>query len=519
MTSSELKINCRRLAVNRILFTALFLILQIAWIVVSIVKLSEYSTWISVVFRVLSLGIVLFIICKEDNPAYKIVWIILIMLLPIFGGLLYLFAGNKKPSKHMNNMIQNTKSRYLPMLSSYGEEGDRLGDTDPRSYQICRYIKNLSGYPVYANTEAKYYPVGEEMFADMLTEIRRAKHFIFLEYFIIAPGKMWDEMLEALLDRAEHGVEIRIIYDDMGCVALLPPKYYRVLERMHPNIKCLAFNPVVPVLSLVMNNRDHRKILVIDGHTGFNGGINISDEYINATSPYGHWKDTGVMLRGDAVMNLTEMFLELWHSFIDTDIKADIVKYSPDVYGSRYISKGYVQPFYDTPLDREALSENVYIEILSRAEKYVYIYTPYLILDDIMKNALCLAAKRGVDVRLVTPGIPDKRIIYRMTRANYMPLLRAGVRIFEYTPGFIHAKSFVSDDKIGVVGTINLDYRSLFLHFECGTLLYGCDAVTELKNDCLATFEQCREITAANLRQYYRGTMFDALLRLIAPLL
>ncbi len=519
MSSSEFKIKCRRIIVNRIFITALFLILQIVWFALCIVKLSAFSGWINGALQVLSLAIVLYIICKDDNPSYKIVWIILIMLLPIFGGLLYLFAGNKKPSKHMHHRIRATKEKYLPMLKSFGEKGKALEETDPRAYAVCRYINNLSGYPVYANTQVKYYPVGEMMFKDMLSEIRKAEHFIFLEYFIIGLGKMWDEMLEALVDRAEHGVEIRIIYDDMGCVALLPPKYFKVLEKIHPNIKCLAFNPVVPVLSLVMNNRDHRKILVIDGHTGFNGGINVSDEYINETAPFGHWKDTGVMLRGDAVMNLTEMFLELWHSFKDTEVKADIVKYAPEVYGEKYPSDGYVQPFYDTPLDTEPLSENVYIEILSRAEKYVYIYTPYLILDDIMKNALCLAAKRGVDVRLVTPGIPDKKIIYRMTRANYTPLLKAGVRIFEYTPGFIHAKSFVSDDKIGVVGTINLDYRSLFLHFECGTLMYGNKAVSDLKKDCLDTFEKSREITLGNIRQYYRGTMFDALLRLIAPLL
>ena len=515
----KIKINCRRLIVNRIFITALFLLLQIGWFILCVIKLSAFSAWISIALKVLSLLIVLYIICKDDNPAYKIVWIILIMVLPIFGGLLYLFAGNKKPSKHMHGRIRNAKEKYIPMLKDFGEKGESLSETDPRAYSVCRYINNLSGYPVYTNTQVKYYPVGEMMFKDMIKEIKKAEHFIFIEYFIINMGKMWDEMLEALVDRAEQGVEIRIIYDDMGCVALLPPKYFKQLESIHPNIKCLAFNPVVPVLSLVMNNRDHRKILVIDGHTGFNGGINISDEYINETAPFGHWKDTGVMLRGDAVMNLTEMFLELWHSFKDTGVKADIIRYAPAVYGEKYPADGYVQPFYDTPLDDEALSENVYIEILSRAEKYVYIYTPYLILDDIMKSALCLAVKRGVDVRIVTPGIPDKKIIYRMTRANYTPLLKAGVRIFEYTPGFIHAKSFVSDDKIGVVGTINLDYRSLFLHFECGTLIYGSKAVLDLKEDCLKTFDKCREITRDNLRQIYRGTMFDALLRLIAPLL
>jgi len=519
MAGSKIRIKMRRLIVNRIFVTALLILFQIFWFSFSVFELSEFSAFFGIGLNILSLVIILYILCKDENPSYKIVWIILIMVLPILGGLLYLFAGNRKPAKHMHRRITATKERYLPMLRSFGEKGDSLRSEDGRAYSVCRYIREYSGYPVYTNTQVKYYPVGEAMFRDMIEEQKKAEHFIFIEYFIIGFGRMWEEMLNVLKAKAEQGVEIRIIYDDMGCVALLPPRYYKELEALHPNIKCLAFNPVVPVLSLVMNNRDHRKILVIDGHTGFNGGINISDEYVNIGSKFGHWKDTGVMLRGDAVMNLTEMFLELWHSFRDTGVKADIFRYSPEVYGRKYQADGYVQPFYDTPLDGEPLSENVYIEILARAEKYVYIYTPYLILDDIMKNALCLAAKRGVDVRIVTPGIPDKRPIYRLTRANYTPLLKAGVRIFEYTPGFIHAKSFVSDDNIAVVGTINLDYRSLFLHFECGTLFYGSNAVCDLRDDCLDTFEKSREITLTNIRQYYRGTMFDALLRLIAPLL
>ncbi len=515
---SSLKIEYRRLIANRIFTTAIFLIAQIGWFFLSIQTLSDYSAVINSALELLSLFIILYIVCRDENPSYKIIWIILIFLLPIFGGLLYLFAGNKKPSKAMHKMISDTKIQFTPLLTRNISDTSRLKDTDPRAVTTLDYITSQSGYFPHDSTEVKYYPIGEKMYEDMLEVIAAAEHYIFLEYFIIKEGKMWDAMLSLLIKKADSGVDIRIIYDDMGCVGTLPPKYYRTLEELSPNIKCLAFNPVIPVLSLVMNNRDHRKILIADGHTAFNGGINLSDEYINVNSPYGHWKDTGVMIKGKAVVNFTQMFLELWHTF-RPEAKPELTEYLPDKYCDFPQSRGYVQPFYDTPLDNEQLSQNIYIDILNQAKRYVYIFTPYLILDDNMKSALCLAAKRGVDVRIVTPGIPDKKPVYRLTRANYRPLLESGVRIFEYTPGFIHAKSFVSDDKLGVVGTINLDFRSLFLHFECGTLFYGCDAVHDLLEDHKLTMKKSREITLDNIGSYYKGTMFDVLLRMLAPLL
>lgn len=514
------KLRANMMVINRIAVTAVSLILQIAWFVVSIVRISEYSMLASYIFRALSLVMIIYIVCKDDNPSYKIIWIILIALAPVFGGVLYLLAGNKKPSRRMYRQLKATKESYSEILRNFDSGGEeKIAVSDPRCAAIFSYLKDQSGYPVFSDTQVKYYPFGELMYEDMLEAVRSAKHFIFLEYFLVSVGQMWDGLLEELKKKASEGVQIRIIYDDMGCVALLPPGYFKYLESISPNIKCLAFNPVVPVVSLVMNNRDHRKIMVIDGYIGFNGGVNISDEYINVTHPYGNWKDTGVRLKGEGVINLTEMFLELWHTFRDTEDKPDISEYSPSLYGGKYASDGYVQPFYDTPLDSEALSENLYTDIINAAVDYVYIFTPYLILDDQVKSALCLAAKRGVDVRIVTPGIPDKKAIFRLTRANYAPLLKNGVRIYEYSPGFIHAKSFISDDKIGVVGTINLDFRSLFLHFECGTLMYGCQALEDLKRDHIETMAKCREITLDNLRKYYRGTMFDAVLRMLAPLL
>ena len=336
-----------------------------------------------------------------------------------------------------------------------------------------------------------------------------------MEYFIVSEGEMWEEVLKILKQKADEGLDVRMIYDDMGCVTLLPGGYFKWLEKC--GIKCMAFNPVIPFFSLVMNNRDHRKILDIDGHTAFTGGINLADEYINKKVRFGYWKDTGVRLKGEGVWNFTEMFLEMWNAFRKED--TDISCFKPHVYHPEpFEGEGFVQPYTDSPLDNETIAENVYLDILNQAKKYVYIFTPYLIVDDVMRNALCMAAKRGVDVRIVTPGTPDKPTIFRLTRSNYPPLLRAGIRIYEYTPGFIHAKSYISDDEFGVVGSVNMDFRSLYLHFECATLLYRTSGLKELKKDSLDTIEVSREITLKDCKQGIIGGLFDSVLRVFAPL-
>jgi cardiolipin synthase len=306
----------------------------------------------------------------------------------------------------------------------------------------------------------------------------------------------------------------------MGCLKLLKADYYKQLERLDPHIKCFSFNPIASILSPIVNNRDHRKILVVDGYIAFTGGINLADEYINEKVKFGHWKDTGVKLEGEGTWNFTVMFLDIWRVFKKDD--TDVNLYKPERYYKKAIKpihdKGYVLAYCDNPLDYENIGEDVYMEILNQAKKYVYIFTPYLIVDHEMRYALCLAAKRGVDVRIVTPGIPDKKIVYRITRANYLPLLKAGVKIYEYTPGFMHAKSFVSDDNLGVVGSINMDYRSLFLHFECATLMYQCDAIKELKKDCLESIDVSKEVEMQDCNTGALGKVFDAVLRVLAPL-
>lgn len=502
---------------GRIFITGILLLVQLGWFTLFLMKLTRYSVLFSGFFGVLSILIVLYLIGSDDNPAYKIGWIILIMALPLLGGLLYLLMGNKRPSKPLKRQLIPAQQALEPTLRQDPEVQDALKQTDLRAEGLSRYLQSSGGWPVYRDSDVRYYPVGEAMYQDMLCALESAQHFIFLEYFIIQPGKMWDSILEILTRKAAEGVDVRLIYDDMGSLFLLPQSFPRDMERR--GIRCLPFNPFIPVLSLIMNNRDHRKILVVDGHTAFNGGINLSDEYINETHPHGHWKDTGVRVHGPAAWNLTAMFLSMWHAFRKEDALEDVRRFFPQTFHPQPFSgEGFVQPFGDSPLDGEALAENVYIDILSQAKRYVYIFTPYLIIDDIMKTALCSAAKRGVDVRIVTPGVPDKKIVYRLTRSHYMPLLKAGVRIFEYAPGFIHAKSYVADDETAVIGTINMDYRSLYLHFECGTYLYRCPAVMDLKADALDTLAKSREVQLSRIHHTAVGALLDAVLRLVAPL-
>lgn len=401
-------------------------------------------------------------------------------------------------------------------LSDTGDQ-KQLEREDLSVYRQSRYINDWAGFPLYHNTSTKYYSCGEEMFPDMLADLEKAEHFIFLEYFIVDQGVMFDRIVEVLEQKSKEGVDVRLIYDDIGCINTLPPKYYKVLQAK--GIKCAAFNPFRPIMSVVMNNRDHRKIFVVDGKVGFTGGINLADEYINVASRFGYWKDTGIRLAGEAVWSMTVMFLEMWN-YINHSSE-DYKQFMPQVYQKEpFEGDGFVQPYGDTPLDHETVGENIYLNIINHAERYVYIFTPYLIIDNEMLVSLCNAAKRGVDVRIVTPGIPDKKMIFLLTQSHYEPLLKCGVKIYQYTPGFIHAKSFLCDDKIGTVGSINLDYRSLFLHFECGVFMYKTKALMQLKEDCMDTFAASEEMTL----EFCRGQnvfirIFQGMMRLFAPLL
>lgn len=499
---------------NQLTITVLLILIQMGYYALLLLRLAEHASWINLLFIVVAFIMCLFIIWRDDNPAYKIAWIMVICLFPILGVTMYVFFGNKRPSRPLKRKIEPMEKLHRGDLVQTDEiakiTGGRLLDT-------CRYVSVHGPYPAWNDTKNRYYPLADYAYPELLEDLEQAKHFIFMEYFIISDGGMWQSIFEVLKRKAAEGVDVRLIYDDFGSLPTMPKGF--VKELRDAGIKVLAFNPMKPIVSLVYNNRDHRKITVIDGYIGYTGGFNLADEYINEEERFGHWKDSGLRLEGEAVWNFTVMFLTMWNAFVPTE--ASFEAFGPRVYHPEPFEGdgGIVQPYSDSPLDDENVGENVYLEIINQAQDYVYIFTPYLVIDNEMQTALTMAAKRGVDVRIVTPGIPDKKMVFRLTRSYYKALLKAGVRIYEYEPGFLHAKSFLSDDRVGVVGTINMDYRSLFLHFECATLLIHCKSLETLKKDCMDTFAQSREIGQDCCKQSFFGLLFDGMLRALSPLL
>ena len=497
--------------INRAMVTVALVLLQIGWLLWAFFSLTAGKVWVNAGLNVLSLFITLYLVRKDENSDYKIIWLVLIGLMPLLGGALYLAFGNKAPAKRMRQRMQAVERQHTADLAQQPGQTEAL---DPASRGLCRYIADYGPYPAWKDTTAKYYPCGEEMYPDLLADLERAERFIFLEFFIVRTGRMWGGVEDILVRKAAEGVDVRLIYDDFGSLLGLPSDFVVRMERAH--IRCIPFNPVVPVLSLVMNHRDHRKIVVIDGRIAYTGGVNLADEYINAEQRFGYWKDAALRIEGDAAWNFTVMFLNFWNAFRPSE--TDYSAFRPQ-HSAHPVQDGIVQPYADSPLDEEPVAETVYLNLLARAEQYVYIYTPYLAVGEEMLDALKNAAKRGVDVRLVLPGIPDKKLVFRLSRSYYLPLLQAGVRIYEYTPGFLHAKCWVSDDRAAVVGSINMDYRSLFLHFECGVLLQHNSQVAALRDDVRATLPQCREIHISDCRTSIPGTLLDSVLRLLSPLM
>jgi len=508
-----------RLMINRVFIFGVSIFIQLVVLIVVIWKFNDYFVYFYTICAVLSAAVVLWLINNtHTNPSYKMAWIIPIMIFPIFGGLFYLlFAGNKitPHERKKMNMLSVTTAE---LLREGGADILReVGNISPYAGAQCSYLTNHIKYPAYKNTDVRYFPVGDELFEPYLAELERAEKFIFIEYFIIQSGKFWDSVLDILKRKAASGVDVRVIYDDFGCCMTLPNKYYETLEKY--GIKAESFNRVKPILSIRVNNRDHRKITVIDGAVGFTGGINLADEYINAVVKHGHWKDTAIMLRGDAVWSLTVMFLSMWDYLVNPEPGVDYRAYRP-VHTGITPSSGYVQPFTDSPLDYEIVGETVYMNMITRAKKYVYITTPYLIIDNEMNTALINAAKCGIDVRIITPFDGDKWYVQAVTRAHYRSLIENGVKIYEYTPGFIHAKSYVCDDEYAVVGTINMDYRSLYLHFENAVWMYRCDCIADIKRDFEETMSKSKLITPETDRRLaYGQSLLRAVLRVFAPLM
>lgn len=484
-----------RLIFGRTAVILLLLAVQVALLFWGFFRLGKYVVYGGSLL--LSLIVVLVIINRPGNPAGKITWIVLIMLAPVFALPFYLYVNAELGHRLARRRLEEVTARTSSLAPPRPGAEERLAQQDPGLARLSRYLQRFGGQPLYENSRAEYLPSGEAAFAEMLRRLEQARHFIFMEFFIIEEGYMWGRILSVLERKAREGVEVRVLYDGTCALGKLPYRYPRQLEEL--GIRSRMYAPLRPFVSTHYNNRDHRKILVVDGEAAFTGGVNLADEYINRINLHGHWKDVAVCVTGEAVRSFTLMFLQMWN----TTGWGDAEDYSRYLDASVPVQASgcWVQPYGDSPFDQENVGEMVYMDILSRAVDYVHIMTPYLIIDHEMVTALTYAAKRGVDVKLIVPARPDKKTVFAVTRSYYRELIEGGVHIFSYTPGFVHAKVFVSDGASAVVGSINLDYRSLYLHFECAALLCGGEAPEAVERDFQQTLAQCTEVTAESCRR------------------
>ena len=495
-------------------FTILIL-LQFAVLIGIFTFLGEYLPHAFAVHIIMTAAAALYIVNGNFDPSPKLTWLLVILIVPVFGILLLVIVntnlGNRKLKREMESITERTKCR-IPQAQNTLR---RMLSHERELLSLSTFVNKSGCYPVYENTDVRYFPLGEEMFSVFLEELRKAEKFIFLEFFIIEEGYMWGSVLSILAEKAKQGLEVRVCYDGTCEFSLLPHDYPERLAKL--GIKCKVFSPMKPFISTHYNYRNHRKIAVIDGKVGFTGGGNLADEYINRKDRFGHWKDTAVMLQGKAVRSLTLMFLQSWGL---QGGRANYGKYLKHLDDGTERQNGFVFPFGDSPLDDKRVGELVYMDILNHSEHYVHIMTPYLILDGEMETALKFAAGRGVDVRIIVPGIPDKPIAYSLCQGHYRTLIDAGVKIYEYTPGFVHAKVVVSDNDTAVVGTINFDYRSFYHHFECAVYMRGASCIGAIEKDFLETMKKCREVNGARIRERTAGMKIMAILaKAVAPLM
>lgn len=569
---------------NRAIIAGLGFAFQIFWILSGVYALNIWYPKLDIVLRVLSILLIFRILGKHTNSAIKIPWIIGILVAPVAGLILYALLGSRFTSISIRRRFKYIYGMADGVLQRDRELMSRLKNIDSDVYGHVNYIDKYGNYPAYSNDDVVYFSEASDAIEKLKEELENAQKFIFMEYHAIEDAGSFRAIEDILKRKADEGLDIRVIYDDVGSLGFVDRPFSKRLNK--EGIKCRVFNPVIPIVNIFMNNRDHRKITVIDGKVGFTGGYNIADEYFNIVNPFGYWKDTGIMIKGRSVDNLTMIFLEMWHAMrrnksereslenlinqydmcnisydvlnekdlLEDDIEDKLVDTKGedkivDTKGEDKIvdTKGepidtqdktvaienkessvtksknklrILQPFAENPLYEEQVAENVYLNLAKTSNDYLYITTPYLIIDDIMRDELTLAAKRGVDVRIITPGIPDKKIIYAITRSNYANLARNGVKIYEYSPGFVHAKQHISDDKCGVIGTINMDYRSLYLHFENGVYIYDEDLVKEMRIDMENMFAQSEDVTSKySGRRSMRTRIWHGVLRFISPLL
>ena len=501
-----------RLVFSRIGLVACLLVVEIILLLGFYLWFADYFKWFATAQGIFSLIMVFYLINSTMDYSAKLTWMFMIMLVPVPATIFLWFTqhniGHRVLRQRMEEMIAATKTSLAQDPETFARQELIDSGTD----DLCRYLSRSGCFPVYEHTQVKFFGSGEEKYEAMLTELEKAEKFIWLEYFIIDEGLMWGSILKILADKAKAGVDVRVMYDGMCEISTLNAKYPKKLQEL--GIRCKPFAEIQPFISSHYNYRDHRKILVIDGRTGFTGGVNLADEYINHIERFGHWKDTAVMLKGEAVQSLSLMFLQMWN------MTEEQVGWERIEIREPAENDGYVIPYCDFPLDSDKVGESVYMDILYRAKSYVHIMTPYLILDNELETALKYAAERGVDVKLILPGIPDKKLAYSLAKTHYRSLTASGIKIYEYTPGFVHAKVFVSDDEKAVVGTINLDYRSLYHHFECACYMYRTSCIPDIEKDFQETLEKCREVTAETIKNeklFYK--LAGILMKTIAPLM
>lgn len=503
-----------RFIFSRMLIIGVLITFQLLMLLIIYAWFYEYIPHFEAMQKLFSVCMVIYLFKCDMDSSGKLTWLFIIMITPVPGTILLWFTkkdiGNLAMKERLNYIIGETRYK-LPQDGKVINNPDIVNScTD----DLCRYLNKSGCFPVYANTDVRYFSSGEEKFDALIEELMKAEKFIFLEYFILDEGYMWGRILGILEEKAKQGVEVRVMYDGMCEISTLSFDYPERMAKL--GIKCKDFSPIRPFISTHYNYRDHRKILVIDGKVAFNGGINLADEYINRIERFGHWKDTAVMLKGEAVQSFTLMFLQMWNMSEKSPQWDEFLK---DTYKNSE-STGFVMPYADQPLDDYKVGENVYMDILNRATDYVHIMTPYLILDDSLETALKFAAQRGVDVKIILPGIPDKKMAYALAKTHYKALTESGVKLYEYTAGFVHAKVWSCDDCKAVVGTINLDYRSLYHHFECATYMYKTDCIYDIEQDFHDTLEKCREVTPETIKKekfFYK--FWGALLKIIAPLM
>ena len=502
-----------RVVFSRAGIVTILLLIQFGFLITLGLRFSEFLPHMFGSSVIISFTMALFMINSKMDPSSIIMWLIIVILMPVFGVLMFWYTrsdlGHRALKQRLNQVIDSTKNQIVQDETVL----ENLKAESSETATLAHYLSTCGTFPVYQNTETVFFASGEEKFEALLRELKKAEKFIFMEYFIVDEGLMWGRILEVLAAKAQMGVEVKVLIDGSCEFTTLPHNYPEMLKKL--GVECRMFAPVTPFVSTHYNYRDHRKIAVIDNHVAFTGGVNLADEYINKINKHGHWKDTAVMLKGKAVESFTLMFLQMWAI---EEKSLDYTKYLS--VQKECTAKGYVIPYADFPLDDEKVGEKVYMDILNRAVKYVHIMSPYLILDHEMESAIRFCAQRGVDVRIIVPGIPDKKTPYALLKTHYASLLEAGVKIYEYTPGFVHAKVFVSDDIKAVIGTINLDYRSLVHHFECAAYLYETECIDEIEQDFMNTLQKCEQVTFDTVKNLKWTTkLLGFVLKVLAPLM